>query len=567
MYRWAVTGSLVARLVLVAASAEGAAVLIPDHTHRLGSCGAGGAACTWDCSEVAGACEANGPSCAVPNTCGLDATDAFRGVVTVKIDSSPCATSDGAVLTIGLAGTKSNGMTFQVTDKVIDLCGRSMACTGREPRDCSACPGVCTDQCADGTDCDCPPGPIVFLCKDPLAAADPFLRETDITSMVNWLAGIGGSQTVQPLIELIRNDLAAEFPDATGRPVIVDASIQSLDEFGNPPTGRYCVKVWFLREDKPLGVCTNDPNRFCAGDGDCVGGGTCAAGTPPDINPSANTSVASGRRCSGTGKPCVVDGDCPALESCADTTASATLDSVCSIAGTVCTGPGDCPQFEDCNTCASALCGDGVTDPGEQCDDGNTTGGDGCSATCQSEGGVCPPAPDPECQDGFAKGALVVSEKTSGREKLVARLLNGPALAPSAFGDPVAGATAYNLCVYDGAGTLAGELAVDRAGDTCGDQPCWKGIGKPAGSNGYRYKDKALTADGVLLMLLRAGAAGKSKLIIREKGPTGIAAALSGATSATVQLVASDAPAPSCFGVDLPVVTKNDGLRFKAKAP
>jgi cysteine-rich repeat protein len=32
------------------------------------------------------------------------------------------------------------------------------------------------------------------------------------------------------------------------------------------------------------------------------------------------------------------------------------------------------------------ICGDGVLDPGEQCDDGGTTDGDGCSATCQLEG-------------------------------------------------------------------------------------------------------------------------------------------------------------------------------------
>src|SRR5262245_20175745 len=37
------------------------------------------------------------------------------------------------------------------------------------------------------------------------------------------------------------------------------------------------------------------------------------------------------------------------------------------------------------------LCGDGVTDPGEQCDDGNSINGDCCSATCQFEasGGAC----------------------------------------------------------------------------------------------------------------------------------------------------------------------------------
>src|SRR5512138_941673 len=30
-------------------------------------------------------------------------------------------------------------------------------------------------------------------------------------------------------------------------------------------------------------------------------------------------------------------------------------------------------------------CGDGVVDPGEECDDGNLASGDGCSATCSVE--------------------------------------------------------------------------------------------------------------------------------------------------------------------------------------
>ena len=30
-------------------------------------------------------------------------------------------------------------------------------------------------------------------------------------------------------------------------------------------------------------------------------------------------------------------------------------------------------------------CGDGIVDPGEGCDDGNTVSGDGCSSTCQVE--------------------------------------------------------------------------------------------------------------------------------------------------------------------------------------
>jgi cysteine-rich repeat protein len=46
-------------------------------------------------------------------------------------------------------------------------------------------------------------------------------------------------------------------------------------------------------------------------------------------------------------------------------------------------------------SCVASRCGDGFTDPGrtppEQCDDGNTTSGDGCSATCQTEMMTTPP--------------------------------------------------------------------------------------------------------------------------------------------------------------------------------
>jgi len=38
------------------------------------------------------------------------------------------------------------------------------------------------------------------------------------------------------------------------------------------------------------------------------------------------------------------------------------------------------------NACTLPRCGDGIVQAGEQCDDGNTNSGDGCSATCQREG-------------------------------------------------------------------------------------------------------------------------------------------------------------------------------------
>jgi cysteine-rich repeat protein len=54
------------------------------------------------------------------------------------------------------------------------------------------------------------------------------------------------------------------------------------------------------------------------------------------------------------------------------------------------------------------VCGDSVQAEGEQCDDGNATDGDGCSATCKPEAGwVCSTLPCKRisvCGDGFITG-------------------------------------------------------------------------------------------------------------------------------------------------------------------
>ena len=49
----------------------------------------------------------------------------------------------------------------------------------------------------------------------------------------------------------------------------------------------------------------------------------------------------------------------------------------------------------------AAVCGDGVAEGTEECDDGDTTSGDGCSSTCQLESTrrrcapACRPSPAP----------------------------------------------------------------------------------------------------------------------------------------------------------------------------
>jgi len=48
----------------------------------------------------------------------------------------------------------------------------------------------------------------------------------------------------------------------------------------------------------------------------------------------------------------------------------------------------------------AALCGDGLVEGDEECDDGNTIDGDGCSAACETEGG-----PETDCGDGVDNDA------------------------------------------------------------------------------------------------------------------------------------------------------------------
>lgn len=170
----------------------------------------------------------------------------------------------------------------------------------------------------------------------------------------------------------------------------------------------------------------------------------------------------------------------------------------------------------------------------------------------------------------------MVKEKIVGREKFIAKWMSGPALEQADFGNPLeAGGTAYHICVYGDGGTLAAEMTVDRAGDTCAGKDCWTSLGPPppdSNGQGYKYKDKMLSSDGIQRMVMRGGGVGKSRVLAKGKNnerkgqmqlPTGAAAALSGSTSATVQLFGSDAPV--CISMTLTNVTKNTGDQFKAK--
>ncbi len=73
-----------------------------------------------------------------------------------------------------------------------------------------------------------------------------------------------------------------------------------------------------------------------------------------------------------------------------------------SIPGDGCSGTCQIEPYYTCPTpgqpCVSTIvCGDGVVGPDEECDDGNTMSGDGCSSKCLIEKGYSCPTPDKPC--------------------------------------------------------------------------------------------------------------------------------------------------------------------------
>jgi hypothetical protein len=166
----------------------------------------------------------------------------------------------------------------------------------------------------------------------------------------------------------------------------------------------------------------------------------------------------------------------------------------------------------------------------------------------------------------------VVDERTPGKEKVLAKLLAGPALTQASLGDPTVGRGAYSLCVYD-EGVLRIQISVDRDADTCGTNACWKSVGgaSPTGK-GYAFKDRLATASGVQKMVLIGGAARRSKVLLKAannaaKGrtslPTGLATALSTATNLEMHVHGSN---EACYAAELGDIEIQQSDYVKAKA-
>jgi hypothetical protein len=191
----------------------------------------------------------------------------------------------------------------------------------------------------------------------------------------------------------------------------------------------------------------------------------------------------------------------------------------------------DCPAGATCQpapivtaTPPSDIDGDGVPDIRDDCPtvpnpslaDADRDGvGDACDALSLS----CSPAPLDPCRKPTMSAKSQLNVKAPGdpkKQQIGWKWITGEATDLTYLGDPLS-TDGYALCVYDESGPTSALTAQAwaPAGGLCKTKPCWKAIG----IKGFAYKDGLETPNGVLGLKVQIGAPGKSKLLVKGKGP------------------------------------------------
>jgi hypothetical protein len=186
---------------------------------------------------------------------------------------------------------------------------------------------------------------------------------------------------------------------------------------------------------------------------------------------------------------------------------------------------------------------------------------------------TCPDVPANTCFSAGKSSVLLTDNPNPSKQKFSWKWSKGTAqLVQADFGDPVNGSTSYLLCVYDESGgspvlklgpTIFG-------GGTCGKKPCWKAVS----DKGWAYKNKGGNPDGMTMVTLKGGAAGKPLIKVTGQGSNLVLPApVSGTkffnqdTAVIVQVSRTDTA--TCWSSTFSATgTKtNNGTQFKAVSP
>jgi hypothetical protein len=147
--------------------------------------------------------------------------------------------------------------------------------------------------------------------------------------------------------------------------------------------------------------------------------------------------------------------------------------------------------------------------------------------------GPCTTGPEQNCKHTTVplSAQLLIGEPTASAtthkgDTLVWKWLKGAPTSIGDFGNPLT-TDSYALCIYESTGALS-FAAGAPAGGTCqlgrAQVPCWKGLGTPVGTTGFKYNNPARTPDGITSIVLKPGALnrkgiGTAHISVNGKGP------------------------------------------------
>jgi hypothetical protein len=280
----------------------------------------------------------------------------------------------------------------------------------------------------------------------------------------------------------------------------------------------------------------------------------------------------SGTPCTADGSVCTVD-ECDGSGSCTHTPGNS---------GTECrASSGECDVAEQCDGSSASCPADGFVNDGTSCTDDGLfcTGNESCQGgSCVGDGDPCmvgtcsestdqclvagcQTAPLNGCRQAVKSIFLVKDNATDSKDKLIFKWIKGDLTDKTDFADPTATAT-YDLCIYS-------SVTEDLVGTA---QVGPSALLWTENTKGYKYKDSNGTQSSIQKIIVKAGAQGKAKALVKGKGvdlpdlPPAANSSLDLDLPVRVQLVNSDSGV--CFEgtFDTGDIRKNEPGKFKGKA-
>ncbi|MFQ5425594.1 MAG: DUF4215 domain-containing protein, partial [Gaiellales bacterium] len=345
-----------------------------------------------------------------PNTgnSGIDPGFALAGTATCTQACTPSFCGD-TIPNAGASETCDDGATCLdgTTPCTLLVCNGSISgvCECSTPSNCTAksgdgCSGSCkSEQCGDGVvDAgeDCDPGTGV-LAQDP--SGNPAVCTGTFMGLFD---GLPCTTDVECPAGSCTNDLSTPAASSTASCDADCTDVFCGDGFVNGSAGEQCDDLGLC--GNLVTICTEPAGSECGspatceprGDDGC--GPTCQNEFCGDgITQASEDCDPGGADAAGCDGPGAAAGNECTFASCGDGHVNTADEEECDDGNT--TGDDGCSA-----TCATESCGNGLVEGPEVCDDGGNDDGDGCSANCLSDetcgNGILDTAASENCDDG-----------------------------------------------------------------------------------------------------------------------------------------------------------------------